>query len=136
MFFGGNQYYPNMNYQVPHYAMPYPNPTSVTNQMPPSNWPTQAIATNAQSISTTALKSSKSYGDILAEMKKEDSASSAASYVLNFRFFNFDSAKWPCIIFYFCKRLENWTKTELRKLIPVPTEYYKKTDLYRAGALV
>ena len=79
MFFGGNQYYPNMNYQVPHYAMPYPNPTSVTNQMPPSNWPTQAIATNAQSISTTALKSSKSYGDILAEMKKEDSASSAAS---------------------------------------------------------
>ena len=84
MFFSGpsQHYYPNMNYQIPHYPpLPYPNPSTVPQQMAANqpHWPTPSMASQFPPTSTVtpALKSSKSYGDIVAEMKKEQAATAA-----------------------------------------------------------
>ena len=86
MFFSGQHFYPHTNYQIPNYLpLPYPNPTTVPQQMAAAHlhWPTYSMASQLPSTSSstataaTTLKSSKSYGDILSEIKKEEAVTAA-----------------------------------------------------------
>jgi hypothetical protein len=87
MFFPSQpHFYSHLNYpvnnQIPQYPpLPYP-PTNVAQQIPTSYWQMTAAQ---PTLSQPALKSSKSYGDILAEIKKEEGGSTARYFICLFQ---------------------------------------------------